>query len=100
MNLEEATKVLDSLQELEPNVEDFSWGPTLHFAQARQKEAIKILKKYIKELKHQKKKNEAGCGPMDSLEKCEQCGKETFVWRMAGGGECTNPDCSHAEICF
>lgn len=51
MDLEEAQKVLESLEELSPNVEDFSWGPSMKFAKNRKKEAIKIIKKYIKKLK-------------------------------------------------
>ena len=45
-------KVLESLKELSVDVEDFSWGPTYEFACERQKEAIKIMKKYLKELKN------------------------------------------------
>ena len=51
MNIEQAKQVLESLQELSPNVEDFSWGPTYGFAKERQKEAINHMKKFIKELK-------------------------------------------------
>lgn len=51
MDLEEAQKVLESLEELSPDMYNFSWGPTMKFAKNRKKEAIKIIKKYIKKLK-------------------------------------------------
>lgn len=54
MTLAEAKKVLDSLEELSPDVEDFSWGPSLEFAKQRQKEAIRILKREIKNIKGNK----------------------------------------------
>ena len=97
MNLQQAKEVLESLQELSPNVEDFSWGPSYEFAKERQNKAIKHIKKLIKELEHQKLKKDIGAGSMDSLDKCPECGG-TFVWKMAGGGYCTA--CSHNEICF
>lgn len=50
MTLSEAKTVLDSLKELSPNIEDFSWGPTYNFAQQRQQNAIMILKREIARL--------------------------------------------------
>lgn len=50
MTLSEAKTVLDSLKELSPNIEDFSWGPTYNFARHRQQNAIMILKKEITRL--------------------------------------------------
>ena len=100
MNLEEATKVLESLEELSPDIEDFSRGPSYELARKRQNDAIKIIKKQIKELKQNKKENDLGVGHLDSLDICEQCGEETYIWYMAGGGECKNPECNHSDICF
>jgi hypothetical protein len=54
MTLEEAKQVLDSLKECNPNVEDFSWGPTLEFARRRKDAAMKILRAEIKLLKQHK----------------------------------------------
>lgn len=48
MTLEELLKIRDSLKECRPHVEDFSWGPTLEFAEVRKKEALSILSKEIK----------------------------------------------------
>ena len=47
MTLDEAIKVRDSLQELSPDAEDFSWGPTLSFAIQRKELALKIINKEI-----------------------------------------------------
>jgi hypothetical protein len=52
LSLAELYQILESLQELEPNVERFSWGPTYTFAERRQTEAIRIVKQAIKELKN------------------------------------------------
>jgi hypothetical protein len=49
---EELQKVLESLKELDPDVEKFSWGPTYSFAQRRQDEAIRIVSRAIKEMKN------------------------------------------------
>lgn len=51
MTLEELMKVRDSLRELYPAVEDFSWGPTLEFAKQRKQEALAIINRAIKEAK-------------------------------------------------
>ena len=51
MTLEEAIKVKESLEELEATAEKFDWGPSQAFAQQRQDEAIRIIKKEIKQLK-------------------------------------------------
>ncbi len=55
MTLEEAIKVKESLEELEATVEKFDWGPSQAFAQQRQTEAIKIIKREIKKLKNETK---------------------------------------------
>lgn len=51
MTLEEAIKVKESLEELEATAEKFDWGPSQAFAQRRQAEAIRIIKREIKRLK-------------------------------------------------
>lgn len=50
MTLQEAIKVKESLQELEATAEKFDWGPSQAFAQQRQAEALRIIKKEIKRL--------------------------------------------------
>lgn len=52
MTLEDLQKVLESLEELDADVEKFNWGPTHSFAVKRQNEAIRIVKQAIKELKN------------------------------------------------
>jgi len=52
IELDDLQKVLESLQELSPHPEDFSWGPTFEMAKRRQREAIRIVKKEIKEMKN------------------------------------------------
>lgn len=54
MTLEELKKVYNSLHELDPDIEKFSWGPTYAFAQKRQTEALQILRKAIKESKNER----------------------------------------------
>ena len=51
MTLEEAIKVKESLDELEATAEKFDWGPSQHFAQERQKEALRIIRKEIRRLR-------------------------------------------------
>lgn len=51
MTLEELIQIRDSLKECDPDVEKFSWGPTLEFAEQRKNAALKILNKEIKRLK-------------------------------------------------
>ncbi len=51
MTLEELYAVKKSLEELTPDVEDFSWGPSYEFAKRRKAEALKILRREIKEMK-------------------------------------------------
>lgn len=51
MTLEEAIKVKESLEELEATAEKFDWGPSQAFAQQRQQEALKIIRKEIRHLK-------------------------------------------------
>jgi len=48
MKVEELKQIRESLKECKPDVEDFSWGPTLEFAQQRKKEALKILNREIR----------------------------------------------------
>ncbi len=52
MTLEELIKVKESLEELEATAEKFDWGPSQAFAQQRQKEAIRIVKREIKFLQN------------------------------------------------
>ena len=54
MTLEDAIKVKESLEEMRPHVEDFSWGPTHSFAEQRQREALRIIRREIKQLKESK----------------------------------------------
>ena len=98
MNLKEAYKVLESLQELSVDVEDFSWGPSYEFARDRQKEAIKIIKDVIKELEHQKLKDGVGAGMLDSIEPCPECEDGIVISKMAGGYHCNK--CDYGEIAF
>jgi hypothetical protein len=51
MTLDEAQQVLKSLKELSPDVEEFSWGPSREFAQQRQREAIRIIRREIRSLR-------------------------------------------------
>jgi len=51
MTLDEALRIKSSLEELEATAEKFDWGPSQAFAQQRQAEAIRIIKKEIKALK-------------------------------------------------
>ncbi len=48
ITLENLIKIKESLRECKPDVEDFSWGPSLEFAERRKKEALKILNAEIK----------------------------------------------------
>ena len=54
LTLEELYKVKKSLEELDADVETFNWGPSLEFARQRKAEALKIVRRAIKELKPQK----------------------------------------------
>lgn len=100
MTLKQAQAVLESLKELSVDVEYFSWGPSYSYAQKRQKDAIKIMNRVVKELKHQQKAQELGCGMLDSLTECPECHEMTLVSKMAGGYECKNPHCDYGEIAF
>jgi hypothetical protein len=57
MTLEELKQIKEALEECNPSVEDFSWGPTLEFAQQRKQSALKILNREIKRLKNNEKKD-------------------------------------------
>lgn len=52
MTLEEAIKIKQSLEEMRPHVEDFSWGPTHNFAEQRQREALRIIRREIRSIKN------------------------------------------------
>jgi len=58
MTLEELKQIRESLEECGPDVENFSWGPTLHFAQERRKQALKILNREIKRIKENNEQKE------------------------------------------
>lgn len=51
MTLEELKQIKESLNECNPEVEVFNWGPTLEFARKRKELAMKILNKEIRSLK-------------------------------------------------
>jgi len=50
MTLDEARLIKESLEELTPDIERFSWGPTYSFAQERQKVALQAIRREIKRL--------------------------------------------------
>ncbi len=52
MTLEELIKVKESLEELTADVETFNWGPSWEFANQRKAEALRIVKRAIKEKKN------------------------------------------------
>lgn len=52
MTLEELIKIKDSLEELSADVETFNWGPSWEFANQRKAEALRIVKRAIKEKKN------------------------------------------------
>jgi hypothetical protein len=63
MKIEDLQKVWTSLEELSPNVADFSWGPSYEYVLKRQVEALKIVKCAIvkaegKEAEFEKMKDE------------------------------------------
>ena len=43
MELKELNEVLESLKELSPDIEDFSWGPSYEWAMQRRKRSIDII---------------------------------------------------------
>ena len=49
MTLEELYKIKESLEELSADVETFNWGPSWEFANQRKAEALRIVKRTIKE---------------------------------------------------
>lgn len=51
MTLEELKKIEAALRECTHDVEEFSWGPSLEFARKRKEEALKILKREIRNYK-------------------------------------------------
>lgn len=48
LTLEELIKIKESLDELSVDVEYFSWGPSYEFAQQRKAEALKLVKREIR----------------------------------------------------
>ena len=52
MELSELNEVLDSLRELSPDIEDFSWGPSYELATQRRKRSIEIINKEIEKRKN------------------------------------------------
>lgn len=55
MTLDELKQIKESLRECKPDVEDFSWGPSLEFAWQRKEEALKILTREIQRMKNAQK---------------------------------------------
>lgn len=51
MTLSEAEKIKRSLNELSPDLESHSWGPSLELAEDRQREALRIIRREIRRLK-------------------------------------------------
>ncbi len=45
---EELIQIRNSLKECDPDVENFSWGPTLEFARQRKNAALKLLDREIR----------------------------------------------------
>ena len=52
MELSELNEVLESLRELSPDIEYFSWGPSYDFVVQRRKKSIEIINKEIEKLKN------------------------------------------------
>lgn len=52
MELSELNEVLESLKELSPDIEDFSWGPSYEWAMQRRKRSIEIINKEIEKHKN------------------------------------------------
>ena len=52
MELTELNEVLESLRELSPDIEDFSWGPSYEWAMQRRKRSIEIINKEIEKHKN------------------------------------------------
>jgi hypothetical protein len=48
ITLIELKKIRDSVAELSPNVEEFSWGPSYEFALQRKEEVLNILNREIR----------------------------------------------------
>lgn len=53
MTLIEAEKIKSSLNELSPDLESHSWGPSLEFAKDRQREALRIIRREIRRLRQE-----------------------------------------------
>jgi hypothetical protein len=51
MTLDEAIKIEKALLDSRPNPEDYDFGPAFEMAVIYHKDAIKIIRKYIKRLK-------------------------------------------------
>lgn len=50
MTYDEAQKIKESLTELEATAEKFDWGPSQELAKERQKEAIQIINREMKNM--------------------------------------------------
>ena len=51
ISLQDLIKVRESLAELDANVEDFNWGPSIYFARKRKEEALRIIEQEINHLR-------------------------------------------------
>jgi hypothetical protein len=51
LTLTELIAIKESIAECRPHVEDFSWGPTLSFAEKRRAHAIKLINKEIRNIR-------------------------------------------------
>lgn len=74
LNLDELKRIIESLEELDPNPEIFNWGPGYEMALERKREALSLLKAEIK-LIHKKKsrtKAHADTGYQFYVRKCEK----------------------------
>lgn len=52
---EELKQIRDSLEECNPEVEVFNWGPTLEFAKLRKSAALALLNRELRKIKEDKK---------------------------------------------
>jgi phage shock protein A len=84
MNLEELIFIKESLQELEATAEKFNWGPSCEMAEERQKEALRIIRRAIKEAK-----KDAGVVELDQLSEYEKLKDE--IEEFIAAHELSNP---------
>lgn len=52
LSIQELKQIAESLKECDPDVEYFSFAPSLEYARRRKDAALKLLKKEIKELQN------------------------------------------------